>query len=156
MQSSSPSTIRHIDAGAGVTTPPPSITVSRQHSFSTGRSSLSNPIPTSNQNSSPGRNYNISTTQYSLNNGNGHGDRIGAGSPRRHIFDTTNPFATLPRTRTLEPIRSGSSSPQDDRISGEAGRPEVRGRLMSFEDMLGGGPPGRDGPDRRSGSGSGR
>lgn len=115
-----------------VTTPPPSITVSRQHSFSTGRSSESNSFS-----SPPPRQFDSS--------------RSARSSPRSHVFNTTNPFSTFPRSRTLDPIRSLGGSPEDE----EAGlgleppqRPGLRPRMMSFEDMLGGPPPGHERGDR--------
>lgn len=108
-----------------LSTPPRSITVSRTHSFSTDtlprRSSVSTaPLP-----QTPGEQFR---------------------------FDIANPFGSVPRQRsTLTPIRSGESEEGHTSRHGggaeeEEGRPPIRGRLMSFEDMLDGPKPGRGDP----------
>ena len=163
--------------GNGVTTPEASVTVSRQHSFSTGRSSLSiPPVPTH------GTNNHHSQTVYGVGVGGVSSPSLRTKAPTPLVFDTINPFATLPRSRTrskpLDPIQSqgrledeyrnaeaealsgtapmsGDGDDDDDDELEPPRRPGTRARLMSFEDMLGGPPPEpRKGSASGSGSGS--
>lgn len=104
-------------AAAQVASPPPSITVSRQHSFSTGRTSSSATAP-----------FPAHTRPFE--------SRVSP-PPRAQVFSTTNSFSTFPRTRTLDPIRSvGTPEDEDDLGLEPPRRPGLRPRMMSFEDML--------------------
>jgi hypothetical protein len=110
-----------------LSTPPRSITVSRTHSFSTAST-----LP---------RRSSISTAP------------LGTPTPTQteqgFRFDTSNPFGSVPRQRTLSPIRSGSESEEghaQSQSEEEEVRPVMRSRLMSFEDMLDGPRPGKGDP----------
>jgi hypothetical protein len=103
-----------------LSTPPRSITVSRTHSFSTDTLPRRSSVSTGPLPQTPGEQFR---------------------------FDTSNPFGSVPRQRsTLTPIRSGES--EEGHVGRDEGeeRPPMRGRLMSFEDMLDGPKPGKGDP----------
>jgi hypothetical protein len=129
-----------------LSTPPRSITVSRTHSFSTAstiprRSSIT-ATPTRHGDGVP------QSAPISISTDTGPGPGPG------FRFDSTNPFNSAPRQRSvLTPIKGGSEggdSPDHDHGFGlgtdadRDGRPGTgRPRLMSFEDMLSGPKPGK-------------
>ena len=126
-----PTTPMPLPYSPALSTPPRSITVSRTHSFSTGST-----LP---------RRSSVSTAPLATPT-----------AETGFRFDTTNPFGSVPRQRALTPIRAGSESeeghtpqrggPHSTKEEVEEGRPAMRSRLMSFEDMLDGPKPGRGDP----------